>query len=476
MSYKIKNLKFVFEPKSVALIGASSTHSKLGNVILKNLVEGGFEGKIYPVNPKYTSIMNMRCYSSVLDIKDKVDCAIISIPAIAVPKSLEECGKKGVKGVIVLSGGFGESGNKILEEEVKNIANKYSIALIGPNCLGVFNPYKKLDSIFFPVYKLERPKQGSFSFITQSGGVGSCVIDLAAHFGVGLSKFISYGNAAVVDESDLLEFLESDKKTKQILLYIEGVKDGKKLLSTLTRVNRKKPVIVLKAGKGQKASKAAFSHTGNIAGNYLAYDGAFKQSKVVVADSLEELFDFVKIFHQTLPKGDKIGVITNGGGIGVLAVDEIEKEKLILSDFSEETSKKLREFLPSYATVSNPLDIIADANPSIYEKSLELMLSDKNIDCIIIIVLFQAPSLDDRLLNILIKASDDRRKPIAVVAVGGDYTIMQRKTLDSYGVPTYRSPSDAVKAMKKLIDYAKYSGCRECINPKKIKPEFKLTE
>ncbi len=454
MREQVKNLKYIFRPKSIAVVGASGTSTKVGAVVLKNLIEGKFGGKIYPINPKYNKLAGLRCYPSVLDVRGKVDCAIIAIPAMVVPKVLEQCGKKRIKGVVVLSGGFGEVGNNELENKLKEVADRYDICVIGPNCLGILNPYKRVDSIFLPMYKLKRPRPGGISFVTQSGATGTCVVDLAAQYGVGVSKFISYGNGTVIDESDLLEYLETDKKTEEILLYLEGTKNGKRLLETMKRVNRKKPIVVLKAGRGVKASKAAYSHTGNLAGNYLAYDAAFRQAGVVVAYSLDELFEFVKIFNQALPKGKRIGVVTNGGGLGVLTTDVIEEQHLELVEFSPETIKKLKRIIPPYANAENPLDIIADADSGVYKKTLGVIKEAKEVDIIVVIVLFQAPAVDERILNILINLSDEKKKPVVVIAVGGEYTQGHRKILESYGVPTYSSPSDAVKAVKKLVEYA----------------------
>lgn len=454
MRAQVRNLRYIFRPKSVAIIGASGSPAKVGAVVLKNLIEGNFGGKVYPINPKYDELSGLRCYPSVGAVKEKIDCAIVATPAQFVPGILEECGKKGILGVVVLSGGFAEVGNVELEKQLKETADKYEIAVIGPNCLGILNPYQRVDSIFLPMYKLKRPRPGGISFVTQSGATGTCVVDLAAKYGVGIAKFISYGNGTVIDENDLLEFLEHDKKTEEILLYIEGTKDGKRLLKIMERVNRKKPIVVLKAGRGEKASKAAFSHTGNLAGNYLAYDAAFRQSKVVVAHSLDELFEFVKIFNQALPKGKRIGIVTNGGGLGVLTADVIEENNLELAEFSDETIKALKKILPPYATARNPLDVIADADPELYRKALDIIKDSGEVDIIAVIVLFQAPAVDERILNVLINISDLKKKPVVVIAVGGEYTEGHREILESYGVPTYSSPSDAIKAVKKLVDYS----------------------
>jgi len=454
MRRQVRNLRYIFRPKSVAIVGASGSPSKVGAVVLKNLMEGNFGGDIYPINPKYDELAGLKCYPAVTSVRKKIDCAIVATPAKFVPKILKQCGKKKIKGVVVLSGGFSEVGNVELEKKLKETADRYDIAVIGPNCLGILNPYKRVDSIFLPMYKLKRPRPGGISFVTQSGATGTCVVDLAAKYGVGIAKFISYGNGTVIDENDLLEFLEEDEKTEEILLYLEGTKNGKRLLEVMERVNRKKPVVVLKAGRGEKASQAAFSHTGNLAGNYLAYDAAFRQAKVVVANSLDELFEFVKIFNQALPKGKRIGIVTNGGGLGVLTTDVIEENQLELAEFSKDTVKKLKKILPSYANASNPLDVIADADSELYRKALDIIKDSREVDIIAVIVLFQAPAVDERILNILINISDLKKKPVVVIAVGGEYTEGHREILESYGVPTYSSPSDAIKAVKKLVDYS----------------------
>ena len=454
MNRMLKKLDRVFNPKSIAVVGASAIPAKVGNVVLKNFIDGGYSGKIYPVNPKYETLLGFRCYKTIKDTNDRIDCVIIATPAPTVPSIIKECGEMDAGGVVVLSGGFEEAGRKDLAEEIKRYANKYELPVIGPNCLGVYDTYTRVDSIFFPFYKMERPKPGAISFITQSGAVGSTVIDLAAYYGIGMAKFISYGNATVLDEGELLEYLEKDRQTKIIVLYLEGTKNGKTLLRTLKRVNQKKPIIVLKAGKYGKALEAAKSHTGNLAGDYMAYQAVFKQTKVTEAEDIDELFDFVKIFNQTLPKGNRIGVITNGGGLGVLTTDAIEKEGLQMAELSESTKSTLKGIMPAYGTISNPLDIIADATVELYEKSIETFMNDQKIDALIVVVLTQAPPIDERIIGVLTRASDDKRKPVAVIAVGGAYTQTYKKALESRGVPTYDSAQSAVKALKRFVNYA----------------------
>jgi len=457
MEPKIRKLKFVFEPRSVAIVGASPTPNKIGNVLIRNFIDTHFPGKIYPVNPKYPELAGLKCYAKVSDIPGAVDCAIIATPAETVPGIVKDCAAKKAGGVVILSGGFEEVGRNDLAEEIKRISDENDLPVIGPNCLGIFNPYTKTDSIFLPMYKLERPKPGGIAFITQSGAVGSTVIDLAAYYGVGISKFISYGNGTALDESDYLEYLLQDKETEAIILYIEGVKDGRKLLETMKKVNKTKPIIALKAGKAAGGQAAARSHTGNIAGSYLAYHAAFKQAKVTEAGGIEEVFDFVKMTSQPKPKGGRIGVITNGGGIGVLTADCIESEGLALAQFSEETGKELAKILPAYGTVANPLDLVADAGIEAYEKAIDVMLNDSGIDVLLVIVLLQTPPIDERIIHVLTKALDEKKKPIATISIGGAYTESYRKILESKGVPSYSSPRAAVKAIERFVTYSMYA-------------------
>jgi acetyl coenzyme A synthetase (ADP forming)-like protein len=454
----IRNLKRIFEPRAVAIVGASGTPNKIGNVLLRNLLDAKFAGKIYPVNPKYPALLGLKCYGKVSDIPGKVDCVIIAVPAEAVPAVMEDCAAKKAGGVIILSGGFEEVGRDDLAAKIRDIALKNDLPVIGPNCLGVYNPYNKVDSIFLPQYKLERPHAGGIAFITQSGAVGSTVMDLAAYYGLGLSKFISYGNSTVLDESDYLEYLLRDDETELIILYIEGAKDGRRLLEMMRKVNKYKPIIALKAGRGSGGQAAARSHTGNIAGSYLAYHAAFLQAKVIEADGIDEVFEFVKIFNQPKVHGNRIGVITNGGGMGVLTVDAIEAENMALAQFSEETKAEMRKILPSYGNVANPLDLVADAGVESYEKAINAFMKDPGIDALVVVVLTQTPPIDERIVHVLAKVVDEKKKPIATISVGGTYTEAYRKMLEGKGVPSYGSPRAAVKALQRLITYSRY--CR----------------
>lgn len=452
----MNNLHKVFEPKSIAVIGATKKTDKIGYVILRNLIDGAYQGAIYPINPKYDEVLGLKCYKSVLDVKGKIDCALLAIPAEVVPQVIKECGEKKVGAAIILSGGFEEIGRNDLAEQVKECSKKYGLSIIGPNCLGVYNPYTRVDSIFFPMYKLGRPKPGGIAFITQSGAVGSVMLDMAASYNIGISKFISYGNATVINECDLLEFLGRDKKTKTIILYLEGVKDGKRLLRTLQKINKKKPIVVLKAGKGEQGRKAAVSHTGNLAGNYFSYKAAFRQAKVIEAMDVEELFNLMRIFSQPSAKGKHAAIITNGGGLGVLITDAIENEGLELTLFDKQTEEELRKIIPPYTNPKNPLDMAADASVDMYEKAIQFYLGKDEVDLIIISILFQTPTLDERLVEVIAQNAEKKQKPIIIVTIGGDYTESYRKIMEGKGIVTFSSPAEAIKTVKKFVEYSFY--------------------
>jgi acetyl coenzyme A synthetase (ADP forming)-like protein len=449
----IKQFKYVFEPKTIAVVGASNNPVKVGYTIVKNLVDEGFNGKIYPVNLRNNLIQGLKAYPKVSQIPDNIDCAVIAIPAKSVPKVLEECGIKKVKSVVIISGGFKEVGNIGLEQQVIHIAQKYGMLVIGPNIMGVLNPKLQVDSIFLPIYKLKRPHIGGISVITQSGAIGGSILEVASESEIGIAKFVSYGNAAVINETHLLQYLGDDDDTKIILMYIEGVQNGVEFLKVLKKITPKKPVIILKAGKYEKSSKAALSHTGSMAGDYVAYLAAFRQAGAVVANKLDDLFNLSKIFSQPFPKGKKVMIITNGGGNGVLTVDAVEHNKLDLYEIPNPACIKLKKILPSYALASNPLDLVGDADSMRYAQVLDILLARDDIDMYAIIVLFQTMSMNSDILNVLINFKAKTDKPVVLISTGGEYTRMHRRILDLYGIPTYDAPEDAVYALRALYDY-----------------------
>ena len=451
------NVDVLFNPNSVAVIGASRDPGKIGHVLVRNSIEGGFRGRVYPINPKCTEILDLKCYPSVKDVEGEIDLAVIAIPAKFVPDALRECGEKGVKGAIVISGGFSEVGNVELENELKEVCRKYDIACLGPNCMGVINPLTRVDSVFIPTYKMGRPKLGTVSFISQSGAIGGAVLDLMARQGFGMSKFVSYGNGAVLDETDMLRYIADDDKTRIIVLYIEGVRRGREFFETLKEVTKKKPVVVLKGGKTAGGAAATKSHTGSLAGNAAVYEAVFKQCNATEARNLDQIFDFSKLFEsQPFCSGERVGIITNGGGLAVVATDSVEENGLKLAELSEESKRRISENVPAYVNIKNPLDLSGDAGADRFGVAVHSMLEDSGIDAILVGVLFQTENIDSRIVSILVEASNIKKKPILVVCPGGEYSEVHSRMLENCGVPTYTSSAHAIMALRKLVNYSKF--------------------
>src|SRR5438876_1748935 len=359
-----------FTPRSVAIVGASHTPGKVGYAILENM-KASFKGKIFPVNPDTSQILGLEVFPSITKIPEKVDLALIVVKAEMVDDVLVECKKKKIDSVIIVSSGFSETGEegRKQEEKLKKTISSTTINVIGPNCLGVFDTYSGLDTLFLSHQKLGRPGQGNIAFISQSGAVGSSILDFFAEEKIGVSKFISYGNSMDLNELDLLEILAKDEKTKVIMMYLEGIKSsGKEFVERVKKITKIKPIIVLKAGKTERGTKAVMSHTGSLAGSYRVYSSVFKQCGMTEAKDWEELIDFAKAFSmQPLPRGRKLLVVTDGGGFGILAADEAEKQKLERKEPSDEVKNKLKKILPSYVSLHNPIDLSGDTDAERYE-------------------------------------------------------------------------------------------------------------
>jgi len=329
---------------------------------------------------------------------------------------------------------------------------KNKIRIIGPNCIGTFVP-NELDMLFLDRKKLKRPSEGSIGFITHSGAVGSALLDMASNEGVGISKFASIGNRIDVDEVDLLEYLGKDVETRCIVLYLESTERGSELINVAKKI--KKPIIALKAGKTEKGGEAVVSHTGALAGSGNIYSTAFRQAGIIETNNIEDIFDCAKALStQPVLKGKKIAILTNGGGLGIITTDLAIDNGLEIAELSKETSKALKKVLPSYASPNNPVDITGDADTARYEKAIEILMKDKEIDGVICITLFQTPTLEDDIIEVL-KDSKMYGKPFIVCATGGEYTFERAKKLERFGVPVYSTPQRAVKAMRCLLDYGK---------------------
>ena len=448
------DLSKFFKSKNIAIVGVSKDSKKIGHVIFRNLIDANFNGKIFLVNPNAYEILNRPVYKSLTDIRDEIELAIIAVPAKIVPNIIKDCAKKKIQNIVIISSGFKEIGNDKLENEVKELLIKNNIKTIGVNCLGVFDAYTKLDTLFLPRYRLKRPKPGGISFISQSGAIGSAILDLATTQNYGISKFISYGNATVIDESDILEYLGNDKETKVICMYLEGVKDGQKFLRIAKKVSKIKPIIALKAGITQEGSKAAISHTGTLAGESEVYLAAFKQANIINASSLQDMFNFARILEKTIaPKGDKVQIITNGGGYGILSTDNVIKNNLKLAQLDKKNISFLKSKFPSIVVVGNPMDLMGDATTERYLYAIENCMNDNNVDILLVIVLYQTPLIDTNIIDIITEFNDLKKKPIVVVSTGGEFTDVLKRSLEDNGIVNYTFPEEAIKSIKALVDY-----------------------
>lgn len=380
------NLDKLFYPQSIAIVGASTKEGSVGNDLAKNLATQGYEGKIYPVNPKAEELYGLKVYPSMTAVGAPIDLALIAIPAVFVPDVLREAGELGVKAAVVISAGFKEVGNVDLENQIKDICNQYDIALVGPNCLGIINPEINMNSSFAALM----PGEGNVAFISQSGALCTAVIDYAAKMGIGFSKFMSVGNKAVLSELQIIEYLNDDPRTKVIAMYVEGLVSSSELIDMVQKNNRSqnpKPIVVLKSGRTSAGASASASHTGALAGSDAAYDALFNQAGILRAQSVSQLFNYTEAFmNNSLPQGKRTAIITNAGGPGVLATDEAISFGLELAKLSDSTIASLKSFLPEAANVHNPVDVLGDAKADRYEQTLRAVAADPNVDNVMVIL------------------------------------------------------------------------------------------
>jgi acetyltransferase len=445
-------LETFFDPKSVAVVGASRDPEKLGYAVLANLQAGGFPGQLYPVNPKADEILGLKAFSSVLDIPDPVDLAVVVIPYHFVPAALEQCGQKGIPSVVVISAGFREAGREGLEREREliDITKKYNMRLIGPNCLGVIDTGALLNASF----AAGMPPGGPIAFMSQSGALGTAVLDMAMAGRIGFSKFVSLGNKADVSEIDLLEAWGDDEDSRVILIYVEGVPDGQKFIEVARKVTRDKPVVAIKSGVTASGSRAVSSHTGSLAGSEAAYKAAFRQAGIIRATSMEALFDYARAFaYQPLLQGNYVGIVTNAGGPGILATDALERAGLTIPRLSSETVEVLTDCLPGAASVANPVDVLGDALADRYEQAIRMMLKDPRVDGLIVIVTPQAMTEIEETAHAVGRMAQESDKPVLGCFMGEARIQAGIDVLWQYGVPNYPYPERAANALAAMRDY-----------------------
>lgn len=458
-----KDISFFFTPKSIAVIGASDTQGKVGNTVLNNIISSGYTGKIYPINPRAEEVCKIQCYKSVLDVKDEIDIAIFVIPGKFVNKAAEECGKKKVKGLIVISAGFKEVGGEGVEreEELIKIGKKYKMRILGPNCLGF------IGLNYNGSFAAETPKEGGIAMISQSGAMLTGMMDYSMTQAFGFSCNISLGNKADLGAVDFIEYLAEDENTSVILCYLESINDGPRFLEVLPKATRKKPIVILKSGVSEAGARAASSHTGALAGADISYDLAFDKCGVIRAKTIEDLFDFGEVFlYQPVPKANSFAIITNAGGPGIVATDAFEREGLKFAGFSEPILHALRANLPLEAAIFNPIDIVGDAGPDRYEFTINTVFGlngkteskEISTEGALVIVTPQAQTQPSEVARLIhdITSKHLVEKPIVCSFIGGKNISEGREYLKQNHIPCYHFPDRAAHSLKALVKRREY--------------------
>ncbi len=455
-----------FNPKTIAVVGASRTPGKVGHDILKNLIQYGYQGTVFPINPGANEILGLKAYPSILDVPDEIGLVVIAVPPKNVLDVIEQCGKKGIDSAVIITAGFKESGSEgtKLEDELVKKSKEYGVRFIGPNCLGIIDSHSRINASFAK----GMPEKGNIGFFSQSGALGIAVLDLALSEGIGLSKFISMGNKADISDEEIMLTLSEDENTKVILGYIEGVKDGRKFVDIASQVSKKKPLIILKSGTTSSGIKAASSHTGALAGREVSFDAAFKQSGVIRAQTVGELFNFALAFaNQPLPQGPNVAIITNSGGPGILAADACDKLGLQLVPLHKEIVDQLRSFLPPFASFYNPVDILGDATAERYEKALYTVIQDDKVNAILVLLTPTAVVDVEGTAKAIANISHLVDKPILTSFMGKKSVEAGTKILMKYNVPNYNYPEHAVSSLNTMYKYNLWIK-----KPEKVYPRF----
>lgn len=445
-------LEALFNPGSIAIIGASRDPKKVGHAVLNNLIRHDFSGRLLPVNPSGEKILGLATYKKITDITNDADLAVIAVPAGFVPETLVECSTAGVKAAVILSAGFKEAGAEgtLLEQEIKKIGMERGIRLLGPNCLGVINTGNSMNATF----AADMLPIGRIAFFSQSGALGIAILDWAIGNNIGFSKFVSLGNKADLSEIDFIDYFSDDPETDVILGYIEDVVDGKRFLSAALKATRKKPVILLKAGGTEAGARAASSHTGALAGSDVAFDAAFRQTGVIRALGVQELFDAALAFSQgKLPAGNRLLIVTNAGGPGIIAADTAEHLNIRLPHMTKEGIDAIREKLPKNASLYNPVDVIGDATSERYGAVLKQAANDSGVDAVLTILTPQAMTDVENTADVVIKTSQETEKPFITSFMGEARVRPAVQKLKSASIPNFSYPEAAVKAFKRLSDH-----------------------
>ena len=447
-----KNLDFLFKPSSIAVVGASVHPEKISSIIIESLR-----------NSSYEKIGSERCYPSVLSIGEEVDLAVYAIPAEGVAPSLLEADGR-LKGAIVIGGGFGEAGEKgrVYEKEIREIVRKHGIRVVGPNCMGVFDTVSKLDTFFIPPDRIKRPGPGGLSIVSQSGSFAVTAMDELCAEGIGVARIVSYGNRADVNESDCLEFLAEDESTTAVALYIESVDDGRRFVEAASRCSAKKPVMAVKVGRRGAGATAALSHTGAITGRYEVYRAAFRKAGIIELEGYEEFIGACKAFGtQKVPAGNRVMIITDGGGMGVSIADACAAAGLEVPPLPAEAAEDLMEVFPPFFSVSNPMDLTGSATDDMYAEAVERALCASDYDIGIVAALWGPPGLTDALPALIAEKAAEAGKPVIICSPGGEFTRKKNALFRDLGLPVFPTPESAVRAAAALAGASAKKHVRE---------------
>lgn len=451
------NFQAMFYPQSIAVVGASRTPKTVGNDVVKHLLTQGFQGKVFPVNRNADELYGQKVYASLADLPQKIDLVVVAIPAAFVPQAIEEAADQGAQAAIVISAGFKEMGNTELEAQLKEVCERRQVALVGPNCLGIINPEIQMNASFAGLM----PKLGNVAFISQSGALCTAVLDYAQDMGLGFSKFMSIGNKACLDELALIRYFADDPQTDVIALYAEQLSDAPTLIATIQELNhsaRPKPIIVLKSGKTEAGASAIASHTGSLSGGDTAYEALFAQAGIIRANCIRELFDYAQILSRNqLAVAKRVAVITNAGGPGVLATDEIIAHDLEMAPLSEATQAQLRAFLPEAASVHNPVDVLGDAEADRYAQTIEAVIADENTDSLLILLTPQSMTEIAETAAAIIRLRYTTTKPIVVSFMGKSTVQPGVVQLRQADVTNTEFPEPAVCALAAFSHYAEWT-------------------
>ncbi|MCS7135497.1 MAG: acetate--CoA ligase family protein [Nitrososphaerota archaeon] len=452
----MRGLEYLIRPRTVAVVGASREPTKIGHVILKNILENGFpRTRVFPINPNVDEVLGLKCYPSLKDVPSELDLAVIVVPANVVPKIVEDCVEKGVKFAAIISSGFREVGNVDAEKRIVEIARKGGVRILGPNIVGLIDTVVNLNASFLPYL----PDRGEIVMISQSGALSAALLTWTKVKGIGLLDIISLGNKADIDECELIEFFSKDPYTKAITIYMEGVDDGKRFMEVARRVGREKPIIILKAGKGRKAAEAVKSHTGSLAGSDVAYDAAFKQCGIIRAGDIRTLFDYaLSLAMLPDPKGENVAIVTNGGGVGVMCADACEELNLHLMEIPEDLASALREWMPSFGSTLNPIDLTGMATEKEYYGALSVLLKDERVHAVITLFSHPATLNPTNVAEAIAScvAEMGKNKPIIAAFIGGKECDDATRFLIKNGIPTFDTPERAAAALATKYKYVYY--------------------